>query len=444
MWAQTFSGGSGTQDDPWLISSTADLYAIDELMNTGTETYSPTVGKYFLLTQDIDDAFFGMIGTEWAFHGHFDGGGHCINLGIERRYESYVGLFGTVSQGSVRNLAVRGRVTGKAYVGGIVSNPTNGAVLENLLNMADVQAVSNSVMASVGGVAGFIVSQRGQAGVTVRRCANLGTISSPGGCVGGVIGYSGQQVGNHLSALANYGNIVAEASDQMRVGSVVGNPLYDDDVTELLGVAVVSSNTISGCMGNSNPETQSRLFYDAQLCPSQVEIPAQKRLTRQLTGTQMSSSLTASEWVFADGMLPRPNMGGLEQRPEMLLFATPPVLADDDYIQNIASPLFLNTDSGIEWTAANGTLAIGNDGHATVMKGGDDVLTATIGGTVSRNISISTVAPDGIAPAAGGPSGDADMTVDLLGRSHARQTAVPDRLTGPGIYVRNGKKYLSR
>ena len=50
-WGQeTFSGGTGTEDDPYLISSSDDLKSLAESVNSG-EFY---IEKYFELTQDID------------------------------------------------------------------------------------------------------------------------------------------------------------------------------------------------------------------------------------------------------------------------------------------------------------------------------------------------------------------------------------------------------
>lgn len=62
--------------------------------------------------------------------------------------DNYVGQFGTVKSGAVHDLAVRGSVVGCNYVGGIVANPTNEALLYNLCNYADVKSTSASMLSS--------------------------------------------------------------------------------------------------------------------------------------------------------------------------------------------------------------------------------------------------------------------------------------------------------
>ncbi len=135
--AQKFSGGLGTKECPYLISNTDDLNELSTLTDTPDENGNSQVyGKYFKLTQDITTPFKGIIGYEGFFKGDFDGDGHCITLDINLPADNYVGLFGTVKTGSVHDLAVRGNVVGNTYVGAIVANPTNGAILYNLVNYA--------------------------------------------------------------------------------------------------------------------------------------------------------------------------------------------------------------------------------------------------------------------------------------------------------------------
>lgn len=60
--APSFSGGTGTQGDPWLIASQADLTALAEFLNSGNaatfDTENAGVGNchgyYFKQTADID------------------------------------------------------------------------------------------------------------------------------------------------------------------------------------------------------------------------------------------------------------------------------------------------------------------------------------------------------------------------------------------------------
>lgn len=66
--APSFSGGTGTQGDPWLIASQADLTALAEFLNSGNaetfDTENANVGNchgyYFKQTADID-----LTGVSW-------------------------------------------------------------------------------------------------------------------------------------------------------------------------------------------------------------------------------------------------------------------------------------------------------------------------------------------------------------------------------------------
>ena len=78
--------GSGTEADPYQISSTADWNTPADNVNNGSQTYS---GKYFILMADItvtETISSGtpakMVGTSdsKSFQGTFDGNGHTITL----------------------------------------------------------------------------------------------------------------------------------------------------------------------------------------------------------------------------------------------------------------------------------------------------------------------------------------------------------------------------
>lgn len=143
--AEKFAGGAGTVDDPYKISTGAELAYLAEKVNGG-KSYS---GNYFKLTSDIrlnaDDVptadgeptLWTPIGTYVSrkdskpFSGTFDGNGHAITGLYINNAAQYQGLFGNISTGGVvKNLAVAGRVTatGQNNVGGIVARLSGGTV----------------------------------------------------------------------------------------------------------------------------------------------------------------------------------------------------------------------------------------------------------------------------------------------------------------------------
>ncbi len=425
--AQGFSGGVGTKDNPYLISTVEDLNSLNELTNK-----SATSGKYFRLTQDITEPFTGIIGTEIVFKGNFDGGGHCITVNIDRPTEEYVGLFGTVISGSVHDLAVDGYVNGYYSVAGIVSNPSNGAVLYNLANYADVTSTNTSVWASVGGVAGNIASlkQIGSEGATMKNCANYGKITCSGGVMGGVIGYSGQSVGNTIEDIANYGRI--EATSTNRVAGIIGNPMYYDKVHRVANFGTLSLSDMSGALGNTNPEDMGEIFYDKQYACTSVVIPSQQKSTSEMLGEQMKASL-GDGWTYSDDMLPRPSMGGLENDPRAILYATPIILAEGDSLTGVSKNFRVVTANGIAWTAKNGNVVINSDGSVALAKKGEETLIATYQGH-SRNLVINVTAVTTGIDEIEAETEDDGAWYTLAGLKVMKPTK--------GIFIHNGKKVM--
>lgn len=440
--AQKFSGGLGTKESPYLISNTDDLNELSTFTDTPDESGNSQVyGKYFKLTQDITTPFKGIIGYEGFFKGDFDGDGHCITLDINLPSDNYVGLFGTVKTGSVHDLSVRGSVIGNAYVGAIVANPTNGAVLYNLVNYAAVTSNSSSLLSSVGGVIGGIVSTSSDKteGAKVKNCANFGTVTTTGSAVGGVIGYSGQQVGNTISDIANYGEVVNTYSGYtIRVGGAIGNPLYNDNLHRIVNFGAISNDKISGCIGNSNPTNLGEIFYDKQFAITSVSIPAQEKNTSELIGTQMENEL-GDGWIYSEGLLPRPSMNGMENSPLAILYATPILLAEGDTKVNITKSFSVsrgNSEYGtVNWTAKNGKVEIDNDGNVSINSNGSETLVATFNGE-TREIKINiNSSSTGI-----NKNSIATRTDDIW------RTLSGQRVTAPhnGIFINNGKKVIRK
>ncbi len=182
------SGGTGGAGDPFLISNRADLEELRDYINENT-TYT---GQYFQLTTDID---LGGEENPWTpigglfnypFKGTFDGNGHTINGLYIHDGTTYIGLFGYVSGGTVKNLNLNGSIdaafSSALYVGGIAA--ANEGTIENCRNAADISGNT-----SVGGIAGM--NSTG----TIKNCSNSGSITSTGSAsedsgAGGIVGYN--------------------------------------------------------------------------------------------------------------------------------------------------------------------------------------------------------------------------------------------------------------
>ena len=119
LYAQNYAGGSGTKNDPYLISNDKELAKLARDVNNGN-TSQAFLGKYFKLTADIDlkNGIWMPIGKYYnygngngnnrLFFGKFDGNGHVIkNMHIQWEGTdawSAWGLFSTLQGSSSTNL----------------------------------------------------------------------------------------------------------------------------------------------------------------------------------------------------------------------------------------------------------------------------------------------------------------------------------------------------
>lgn len=238
-WAQQlFSGGSGTSDAPYQISSTGDLDQLATNVNNGM-SYS---GTYFELTQDItytcnpSDAWndatgtannFTAIGTEnRPFAGIFNGQNHTISgIRIYSNSNSYQGLFGNNS-GTVRNVTIANtRITGESYLGGIAGNNTGTIEYCRVMNDVMIHAAATSGIDYLGGIAGKSASG------TISHCVSSVQITEVSGVTssyryGGITGY-GQGLSNNIAygvnISAKYLNYKAAIVGERSVDNLTNN-----------------------------------------------------------------------------------------------------------------------------------------------------------------------------------------------------------------------------
>lgn len=216
--------GSGTENDPYQISTAEGLKWFRDKVNNAKNAANNIEDTKICaeLTKDIDlsGEAWTPIGIGGAFYagtppysGTFDGKGHTIkNLSIDSSAH-YVGLFGYVYGGTIRNLTVSGSVKGSEHTGGI-AGAANGGTFENCANQCAVQG------GTTGGIIGFATEE---GTLIVRDCYNVGSITTTtGNSVGGIIGQCINTSGT-IRNCYNAGTVTGTAS----VGAIIGNPLID-------------------------------------------------------------------------------------------------------------------------------------------------------------------------------------------------------------------------
>ena len=188
--ADTLSG-SGTEDDPYLLATAADLKAFRDMANA--EASSKLCAT---LTADID-----LGGEAWtpfegptlggAYAGTFDGANHTIKgLSVNSTSSKGVGLFGTVCGATIKNLKVEGNVSASnsAFVGGIVGRTQTSATIDSCSFAGTVTSTKKSGASNA--TAG-IVGKVNKGPVTITNCANTATVNGNGNIAAGILGYGG-------------------------------------------------------------------------------------------------------------------------------------------------------------------------------------------------------------------------------------------------------------
>jgi hypothetical protein len=106
VYEKPYFQGSGTEADPYLISSEADWNYLAVKVNSGTN-YS---GKFFRLDADIDVTT--MVGNSESnsFRGTFDGDGHTLTINYNTTSD-YTAPFRYIQGATFKNLKVTGSIT---------------------------------------------------------------------------------------------------------------------------------------------------------------------------------------------------------------------------------------------------------------------------------------------------------------------------------------------
>jgi hypothetical protein len=271
-----FSGGNGSEEEPYLITTAQQLAQLATFVNAGDASYN---SKCYKLENDIDLSDY-QSGTGWTpigkfitndnnqpFKGFFDGDNHKI-YGlkiINNAAFDDAGLFGFVSDCTIKNIGIenaniesynetscaggiaslcvrsnithcyfKGDITNTAtmnisYVGGIAGYG-NESHFSNCCSSGTINGIANSFMnhlCSTGGVVG------GCDNGSVSNCFSIASVVgvSTGACsVGGVVGYGfGSSYVNCYSTGAVSGTVSVDGYNSM-IGGIVGS-CYDEMIS---------------------------------------------------------------------------------------------------------------------------------------------------------------------------------------------------------------------
>ena len=237
--------GKGTKDEPYLITSAAELAGLAHSVNTVQYEYNEYYDEYYETYNHYSYCYFSQavditlndggelfseniagknvwtpIGENHLFCGHYDGGGHTI-YGLYVVSDGYCGLFGNTPDYEVQNINVYG-----AYV----------------------KAGVNQKAKAAGGIVGD-----GDAD----NCTFTGNVAGRANYFGGVVGYGDADkctFTGSVTGQANYiGGIVGEgnADDCSFTGSVSGNAVRIGGIS---GNGRISNSNFEGSVSGKASE----------------------------------------------------------------------------------------------------------------------------------------------------------------------------------------------
>ena len=269
--------GSGTADDPYLISSTEDWNTFANNVNNGT-SYS---GQTVKLNADISVTT--MVGS-WdnPFNGTFDGGGHTLSVTLNsgNQYvdeDAYYGVapFRFTNGATIQFLVVTGIVTTstRKYAAGLIGMTKGGTnTILNCISSVEIYSTINNKWGDNDGThGGFIGKASGT--VIINNCLFNGqlttTSDNPTINCGGFVGW---RDGTTLSTLS------------------ISNSLYAPNTTIPSGKTAVNV----GATFSRNDVTPTNSYYTQTLGTAQGTAVGSK------TATQLVAAL-GSAWRVSGG-----------------------------------------------------------------------------------------------------------------------------------------------
>ncbi len=248
--------GSGTAEDPYVITGSEDLWQFAEIVKKSSDRNQ--CAKVADGVTEIDttvrgektDLTWSPIGDSTvSYTGVFDGNGAEITIHADRNINNNAGLFGILgSGGEIRNVTTAGSSKGYDNVGGICGQAYRDAKIVNCNNKADITASGNQAGGLIGcatsaliesdtsisntgavtgkvNVGGFVGQSYGETKIIAHEgILNSGSVTATsGGNVGGLIGYADSASIHADEDIINTGKISSMVSNTSRgAGGLIG------------------------------------------------------------------------------------------------------------------------------------------------------------------------------------------------------------------------------
>jgi hypothetical protein len=293
-----YSGGSGTESDPYLISTSQD---VNELSITSEDWAN---SKCFLMTNDINLPttvnFITPIGNSTnSFRGTFDGNGYAIrNLNLNGA--QYQGLFGSIYHGNIKKLGLEDANIICQRDSGILAGMVVGYIMNYISECYSTGKIRGTADGSVciGGLVGSYSGAMKNSYSIADVYAHGNFISSIGGLIGegDLLSYC-TRIENSYSI----GNVSVDGNTVYCVGGLCGMMRASEieNCYTACKISVTGLNTgyIRSFIGNNNCSMTGYSFWNSDINPLFPDLGNSSKIVG-ITSSQMKQQETFINWDF--------------------------------------------------------------------------------------------------------------------------------------------------
>ena len=256
FFAGLFSGGAGTDADPYKISTVRDLKYLKKYSTEGygSNTAASFLTAYYQQTADISAGSVTPIGTSDApFTGVYDGNSKTLNVTISTSTDN-TGVFGYLQDATVKDLTVAGTVTSSGqFTAGIAGQMDGSSIISGCTNQAAITN-TNSSNAYGAGIVGRALETS-----EIVSCVNEGAISASKAFAAGIVGDMTGTIDmcvnkNTVTGGANTGGIAGALRASSTIRRCYSSKNKTITGTNRVGgiVGYNVAGTVANCFSNSN------------------------------------------------------------------------------------------------------------------------------------------------------------------------------------------------
>lgn len=290
------SGGSGTSGDPFKITTAQDLKDFSSYISKGVLS-----NEYFSLgDNDIDCEGLTDFEPIDPFTGTFDGNNKTISGLIITTSKYYVGLFGQVNGGIVKNLTLDNlTIEGGTEVGGIAGTlyGDNGKITNCKVNNSTITCGEHAQNPEVGGIAGRISAEISNCEVSASTITAITDNTESSGATAEAGGIVGHAEGGEISSCITKSTTTVTCNHTKGgtpfAGAVIG--LNNTDAGTVLSANEYESSVTTTAGGTTSSGQDQRGIGSSSDELNKVMMAGTKKVTISTTGLSGDRTLNLSE-----------------------------------------------------------------------------------------------------------------------------------------------------